>query len=640
MNPFRIPESVPACPAGRLSCLENGKTTPSCAFTAGGKKAIQILLPRRLGVVSVFAEIYEESCTRQIAFLPAHFSRCPTEADELYVAPVSFPAGLYFFRLRVCCAHGMLYGYRRGQEIFLTTREQGDLFRFSFSEFSYAPPAMWYGGILYHIFVDRFCRGGDVPVRDGAVVEQNWEEGIPEYPAYPGAPLKNNTFYGGTLYGIAEKMDYLQSLGVTLLYLSPVFDSPSNHKYDTGDYSRVDPMFGGEEGLRCLLSAAQKRGIGVILDGVFNHTGDDSLYFNRYGRYPGVGAYQSPSSPYYSWYEFQQFPERYTCWWGIDILPRIRTDAPGFADFIAGPGGIVETYAKMGVAGFRLDVADELSDGFIAAIKAALNRVNPHSLLYGEVWEDASCKIAYGKRKQYYLGRELDGVMNYPLRTGLIRYFRDGETGELLYALTDIIYNAPARIRNMQMNLLGTHDTERILTALGGQSARGHSNAELRQMRMSAQEREIGLCRLKMAYTVLATLPGIPAIYYGDEAGLEGYSDPFNRMPYPWGRQEDTLLSHYRETGRIRRENPVYATGDYRLLHLSRDMLCFVRWEGRVALFTFVNRAPAPRRLRFSSVATELYTGERRRDFTVSPWTARVFRGKHGMTLQIGEDLP
>lgn len=192
---------------------------------------------------------------------------------------------------------------------------------------------------------------------------------MPEYPAYPGAPLKNNRFYGGTLLGIIDKLEYIRSLGVDTIYLSPIFDAASNHKYDTADYMSVDSMFGGEKAFKALIKKAHEYGIGIILDGVFNHTGSDSIYFNKYGHYKTLGAYQSKKSKYYSWYDFKNYPDEYTAWWGIDILPRIHPDKPDCRKYFVGKDGVIAKYASMGIDGFRLDVADELSDDFIAEIK-------------------------------------------------------------------------------------------------------------------------------------------------------------------------------------------------------------------------------------------------------------------------------
>ena len=379
-------------------------------------------------------------------------------------------------------------------------------------------------------------------------------------------------------------------MGVTDIYLSPIFESVSNHKYDTADYLRVDPTFGGEEAFVDLINDARAYGIGIILDGVFNHTGADSIYFNKFNNYNSVGAYQSQSSKYYEWFDFKSHPDDYTCWWGIEILPRINPDKPSCREFFVGEGGVIDKYSKLGIHGFRLDVADELSDDFISSIKARLVKNNPDAVLYGEVWEDASNKIAYGVRKRYYLGRELDGVMNYPVRTGIIDYIKNRKVDTLEYALTDIIDNAPECVANMQMNLLSTHDTERIITVLGADSSSGKENSVLQKLKMSNAERENAIKKVKNAFTVLFTIPGIPSIFYGDEAGLEGYSDPFNRLPFPWGREERELVCHISSLGNLRKYK-VYKNGKFKLLHLSPELLVFQRYDARSNYVTIINNS-------------------------------------------------
>ena len=422
-----------------------------------------------------------------------------------------------------------------------------------------------------------------------------------------------------------------------MIYLSPVFEAYSNHKYDTGDYMKVDAMFGGDAALSYLIEEAKKRGIGILLDGVFNHTGADSRYFNRKGRYPTLGAYQSQKSPYYDWYEFQHFPDRYTAWWGIPILPRIHPDRPECRAFFTGKDGVVEHYADFGIAGFRLDVADELSDGFLAEIKATLAKKNADTVLYGEVWEDASDKIAYDVRKRYYLGRELDGVMNYPLRTGLLSYIKDGTCDALSYALLTVTANAPKRIADAQMNLLGTHDTERVLTVLGGVSGDGLPNDELARLRMSEEQRDLAKKRLKMAYTALATLPGIPSVYYGDEAGAEGYRDPFNRMPFPWGREDADLLAHYRTLGALRKKYAVYREGDLLLLHLDHNLLVFAR-SGHGGIFlTAVNRSDMPYVFSFPKKGRELFSDTRVENFTLAPMSSCIFKFRELSEFEISD---
>jgi glycosidase len=361
----------------------------------------------------------------------------------------------------------------------------------------------------------------------------------------------------------------------------------------------TDAAFGGDEALVDLIRDAKKINIGIILDGVFNHTGADSVYFNKFSRYKEAGAYQSKSSPFYDWYEFKNYPDDYVSWWGIEILPRINPSVPSCADFIAGEGGVVDKYASLGILGLRLDVVDELSDEFISRIKDRLLSHSKNAVLYGEVWEDASNKIAYGKRKKYYLGRELDGVMNYPLRGGIINYIRNSDTKELFFALSDIINNAPKEIADLQMNLLGTHDTERIITALCGESPEGKTNAQLREIRISSDSLDYAEKCVINAFTILFTLPGIPSVYYGDEAGLEGYSDPFNRMPYPWGKENGRILSSVIKLGNLRKLR-AYKNGEFELCHIDSSLLIFKRAD-RSSYITLYNNSENSLEIEFNT---------------------------------------
>ena len=615
--------------------FHDGIENERCAFLAEEKRSLVVSVPRAVSVTQAFLEFSFGETRKNIPLTFESFDK----GNDIYRCSLdAFDVGLYFCRLCLHTVFGIFYSIRQGKHLrFVRDAFVGDTIQISVSKFRYPIPDRYFGGAIYHIFVDRFAKGSrHVPIKKGARIVENWENGVPEYPAYPGAYLENNTFYGGTLYGVAERLDDLHSLGVTLIYLSPVFEAYSNHKYDTGDYMHVDAMFGGDEALSFLITEAKKRGIGIILDGVFNHTGSDSIYFNKKGTYRSLGAYQSKDSPYYSWYSFQKHPDEYTCWWGIPILPRIHPDREECRSYFLGRNGVIEKYASMGIAGFRLDVADELSDDFIAGIKRVLCSFDSKALLYGEVWEDASNKVSYGVRKRYYLGNELDGVMNYPLRKALLSYVIFHETSELQYVFDEVYQNTPKRILDAQMNLLGTHDTERILTVLGNESREGLTNAELSQKRMDPKTRDLAKKRLKMTYTVVATLPGMPMIYYGDEVGLEGYSDPFNRMPYPYGNEDEDLLSYYKKIGAIRKDNAVYKRGDFSLLSLTESHLVFSRLsKGSYTYLTVLNQDAAPMRLAFSESATDLLSGTRGTAFELPPLTAMIIKTKKTFKFEI-----
>ena len=285
---------------GEVQFMHDDRKSSSAAFEISEAAKIRILLPRLLGAVSVSLRIFNESISEEIKLLPGIWTDSDKEKDiyEIGLDVNDLGIGLYFFILEIDTQFGRIYGYKSGSRLtFSSDFSLYSPYQMSVSNFKYGKNGDKLGGIIYHIFVDRFNKGGDVRLKPGAVTDDDWRT-IPEYPLYPGAPLKNNHFFGGTLWGVTAKLDYLKSLGVNTIYLSPIFDAASNHKYDTGDYMTVDSMFGGEEAFLDLISKAKEKGIGIILDGVFNHTGSDSLYFNREGNYDSIGAYQSKKSQY------------------------------------------------------------------------------------------------------------------------------------------------------------------------------------------------------------------------------------------------------------------------------------------------------------------------------------------------------
>lgn len=564
------------------------------AFECGKKVDFVLKIPRENGTVSakmcIRADGLERDFSKNIALLWTALDgsfdiySCTLDTSELGV-------GLYYYKYEVTSFNGKEYYALRGHGGELNCIDFDDgLMQLIVFEKAENTPEWLFGGIIYHIFVDRFRKSGRCLPKDYAIMNEDWENGIPQFADKPGGYVENNMFFGGDLYGVTEKLDYIKSLGVNCIYLSPIFEAYSNHKYDTADYMSIDSMFGGDSAFSELIREAKKRGIRIILDGVFNHTGSDSIYFNKNGRYKELGAYQSEKSKYFEWYNFRSFPDDYECWWNVKILPRVNSDKESYRKFILGDGGVIEKWAKKGVAGFRLDVADELSDSFISGLNSKLKSVCSDGMVYGEVWEDASNKIAYDKRKKYFLGNELDSVMNYPVREALIKFIKYGDTAvsdvcETLYS------HYPKDASDLLMNLLGTHDTERILTVLGTDGSEGYTNKELSVKRMTNTEIKRALSLLKIAYTVIATLPGIPCIYYGDEAGMQGYRDPFNRMPYPWGKENTELINFYKTIGKLRRSEKLYRKGLFKVILCTSDIFAFVRYDEKSFVLTIANRS-------------------------------------------------
>lgn len=442
------------------------------------------------------------------------------------------------------------------------------------------------GRTMYQIMVDRFYRGRETPIRPGVVFHRDWNE-LPEYRPVRGKIL-NNDFFGGNLSGVTAKLDYLKSLSVGIIYLNPIFEAASNHKYDTGDYLKIDAMFGDENDFIELCREARARDILIILDGVFNHTGDDSVYFNKYGRYPGLGAYQSLESHYFSWFKFINHPDEYESWWGINTLPSVNQDNPEWLEFIAGKDGVIAKWLRLGAAGFRLDVIDELNDRFLDLIYRRVKAVDPENIVIGEVWEDASNKVSYGGRRRYLSGNQVDSVMNYPLKNAIIDYLKHGNLSGLKTTIRRLINNYPKHVLDCLMNHLGTHDTMRLINNFAYSPPDALSRSQQAHYRLRDEEYNGAVRMLKMASAMQYTLPGIPSLYYGDEIGLQGFRDPFCRNTFSWNRVDAEIYNWYRRLGEIRRD-PVYGEGVYREEIADDGVFAFSRLASDYKIATIVN---------------------------------------------------
>ena len=475
----------------------------------------------------------------------------------------------------------------------------------------------WFGeGVTYQIYPDRFCRS-KLPRVEGLLGERrghmDWNE-APHIGGDPETGRWNSDFFGGDLQGVISKLDYLEDLGVTTIYFNPIFEAASNHRYDTADYCAIDPLLGTEEDFVQLCREAKARGIRVMLDGVFNHTGDDSRYFNRSGYYQTVGAYQSPRSPYYSWYNFSRWPEEYDGWWGIKTLPAVNEYDPQYREFIiTGERSVIRRWLRLGASGWRLDVADELPDDFIVDIRRVMEEEKPDSFLLGEVWEDGSNKIAYSRRRRYLLGRETHGLMNYPLRTALLHYLRGGDAAHFREAMETVRENYPRPAFYNGLNILGTHDTPRILTALGEEGVPS-DKLERASYRLSPEQLRRALARLKMAATLLFAFPGSPTIYYGDEVGMEGFEDPFNRRTFPWGRENADLQRHFAALAALRRTRASLRQGELRYIGADGPILVFERTLDGERTVVALNAGDTEWEIDLpwsGTTATELLSGQR-----------------------------
>ena len=471
--------------------------------------------------------------------------------------------------------------------------EQSQEYQLTVYDGSEAVPA-WFGqGLTYQIFPDRFRRSR-LPDPEGMVggrtLHRAWEE-EPDYLPDSNGEIRNRDFFGGDFRGIMEKLPYLKSLGVETLYFNPVFEAAENHRYGTADYENIDPMLGSNEDFSALCEAAHSLGIRVLLDGVFNHTGFVSRYFNGDGFYPEPGAAQSQSSPYSPWFHFTHWPDQYDSWWGIYSLPAVNESDPAYLDYIIrGENSIVRRWLRSGADGWRLDVADELPDPFISALHRAVREEKSDAVVIGEVWEDGTTKIAYDVRRRHLLGGHLDGLMNYPFRNALVAFLLGGDARCFMEAMERLRENYPPFAFHSAMNFLGTHDTPRIITLLGvGSDCKAQPKAWRAGYRMTEEEYARGAALLKAGATVLYAFPGSPTLYYGDEAGLEGFEDPFNRRTFPWGREDEDLTAHFRALGQARHDWTALRQGDLQWLAAKGPHLAFTRSWGEETVLAAVN---------------------------------------------------
>jgi cyclomaltodextrinase len=458
----------------------------------------------------------------------------------------------------------------------------------------YKTPDWFKNAIIYQIFPDRFYKGSMDSFAAGRddILTRKWGE-IPYYKKEQfGEEYKSNDFFGGNLTGIIEKLPYLCDLGITAIYLNPIFQAYSNHKYDVGDYEVVDPMFGSNELFQKLCNEASKYGIKIILDGVFSHTGSDSKYFNKEGTYSTTGAFQSKDSPYYSWYSFIDYPDNYECWWGIKTLPQTNETETTFMEYIlTSPDSIVKKWLAWGAAGWRLDVADELPPEFIKILRREIKAFDPEAVIIGEVWEDASNKISYGQQREYILGEELDSVTNYPLRNALID-FACGHIDAYTFGMRimSLYENYPKEAFYSLMNFLSTHDVERIITMLGDAPPEHTlSPDEKAEFILSKEKFELAKSRLKNLVLLQMTMPGVPCIYYGDEAGMQGYGDPFNRKPFPWGKEDKEIKAIYKEMIDLRKKQLILVNGEFEILYMYSSCFSFARYNKEKMILVAVN---------------------------------------------------
>ena len=567
--------------------------SPFSAVEVGETLVFQVVLPRSLSCSAVSLVLHKDG--RPQARCVFAWDRMQGNDEEWWrLETTIYESGLYFYHFEYQTPFGTT-------ELLRSESSCGKLFggkhewQLTVCDAGFTAPDWLRGGLIYQIFPDRFAASGTLKenVPADRLLRSDWG-GEPQWKPNKAGKVLNNDYFGGDLKGIEEKLPYLRSLGVTCIYLNPIFEAQSNHRYDTADYEKIDPMLGTTEDFCALCAAAKAQGIRIILDGVFSHTGDDSRYFNKYGRYDDIGAYQSKKSPYYPWYKFRHWPKSYASWWGIDILPEVQEETPSYIDFIAGKNGIAAKWLRCGASGWRLDVADELPDEFLDAFRACVKETDPEALILGEVWEDASNKCSYGERRRYLQGKQLDSVMNYPFAEAILDFIRTKRVEGFSEKIYTVLENYPKCVVDILMNHIGTHDTMRAITALAGEDCEYRDRNWQSRTTLSEEAYEKGVKLLQLAALIQYTLPGVPSLYYGDEAGMQGYKDPFNRCCYPWGHENKTLLSYYRMLGNLRKSCDCLKSGRFHTVSEMLSCLCYERIGDNDAILVIINRNEHP----------------------------------------------
>ena len=549
----------------------------------------RVILPRSLMCSGVVLAVHEDSFEER--YYNMRWLSMEGDNEEWWEFEYTpEKAGLYFYHFEYTTPFGRTAIRQNKSGLGLLSGGKHD-FQLTVYEKDFCSVDWLKGGIIYQIFPDRFfCSGKEKNgVPDDRILRNDWGS-VPYWKPTTEGKVLNNDYFCGDLKGIEQKLSYIKSLGVSCIYLNPIFEAQSNHRYDTSDYEHIDPLLGTEENFKSLCKKAKELGIAIVLDGVFSHTGDDSKYFNKYSRYDTIGAYQSRESNYYGWYKFKNWPDKYDSWWGITILPEVTEESPDFIEYITGKNGIARKWLRLGASGWRLDVADELPDEFLDSFRKAVKEEKSDALILGEVWEDASNKISYGKRRRYLQGRQLDSVMNYPFADAILEFIRSGIVDGFSDKIYTVLENYPKCVVDVLMNHIGTHDTIRAITALAGDKCDNRNREWQSGQKLSEQQFQRGKSLLKLAAVIQYTLPGVPSLYYGDEAGMQGYKDPFNRGCYPWGSENSDLLSFYRELGKIRTECDCLKDGSYNTVSEMLSCLCYERIGDKDEILAIINR--------------------------------------------------
>ena len=593
---------------------------PFGTIREGEKCEISIDIPKHCKTKEVFVEFFtEQDKTFEFALSEK------AELDENYERYSGnfqvAAAGLYFYRFFIKTQESDFPLYKEG---FCDTNIwKGDFWQLTCTPKDYSVPKEFIGSIMYQIFPDRFYKKGEVNLegKSKPFYIHDSEKDIPDFRPNENGEVLNCDFFGGNLNGIKAKLPYLKKLGVSVIYLNPIFKAYSNHRYDTADYKKIDELLGTEKDFKSLCQKAHRLGIKIILDGVFSHTGSRSVYFES--------AVSDPNSPYREWFDFKSYPDEYTSWWGIKTLPCTNEMCESFQNYIYGDeDSVISHWLKLGADGFRLDVADELPDEFIAGLRKRLKEINPKALLIGEVWEDASNKISYEKRRRYFSGGELDSVMNYPFRNAILDFVLGNDGGEnFRKTVLTICENYPREVLNVLMNFLSTHDTQRALTVLSAVPA-PETKEQRAQFRLSEGQRALAEKRFIAAAFIQFVLPGMPSIYYGDEIGTEGFEDPFCRSFFDWEREKTSgLRVIFEKLSKARNSICPLKTGGTRVECISEGIIKIIRECQRGKAEAIVNCSQEAFRTEKKGKLLFSRGCEVEKDIIINPYGFVLFKG-------------
>ncbi len=494
--------------------------------------------------------------------------------------------------------YGTKNGYTAGEGQEMNNVPYDNSFQITCYDKNFKVPEWFKGQIMYQIFPDRFCRDKSYEFDTDryTLIHDNWNDhlGCTKWGA------NNFEFFGGNIKGIINKIKYLKRLNIGTIYLNPIFKSRSNHRYDVATFMEMDEMLGLQSDFKKLTKICHENGIKVIIDVSWNHTGDDSVYFNKYGTYGLDGAYKNPNSNYRNWYNI--YPNgQYDCWWGFDSLPVINKNNTNYRTHVQ---EVIKHWVKMGIDGFRVDVIDELPDGFLKWFRRALKDENPELVVFGECWDDATLKKdGNGKLRSFLYGKSQDSIMNYVLRNYIVSFITYGYGekecyhtnvggSEFVNRIMNLFSNYPKDSVYCAMNFLSTHDINRILTTFGEAPWPDTMTKEQQgKYKLSEEKYELAIKRMKLAWTLICMLPGNPSIYYGDEMGSEGYNDPFNRKPMRWSHPDNNLLNWTRDMNTFRTNNPILKTADFNLFNIDEDVIGVERFENNKKIVCLFNRS-------------------------------------------------